>query len=133
MRARNHGRILIVGSIAGFIPGSFQAVYNGTKAFLDNFAFALRNELEETEVVVSCLMPGPTETEFFRRAGMLDTPVGQKEKDSAAKVARDGFDALMKGKGDVVSGWQNKLQSTLAQIAPAGMLAEQHRKTAQPE
>jgi short-subunit dehydrogenase len=132
MRARNQGRILITGSVAGFIPGAFQAVYNGTKAFLDNFAFALRNELKDTAVTVSCLMPGPTETEFFRRAEMLDTSVGQGKKDDAAMVAKTGFDAMMSGEGDVVSGWKNKLQTTLANITPAGMLAEQHRKMAAP-
>ena len=132
MRAVNSGKILITGSIAGFIPGSFQAVYNGSKAFLDNFAFALRNELKDTAVTVSCLMPGPTETEFFRRADMLDTSVGQSKKDKAADVAKTGFDAMMSGEGDVVSGWKNKLQSTLANITPAGMLAEQHRKMAEP-
>ena len=132
MRARNQGRILITGSIAGFIPGAFQAVYNGTKAFLDSFAFALRNELKDTEVTVSCLMPGPTDTEFFRRAEMLDTSVGQAKKDDAAMVAKTGFDAMMSGDGDVVSGWKNKLQATLANITPAGMLAEQHRKMAAP-
>ncbi|NDV87957.1 SDR family NAD(P)-dependent oxidoreductase [Aurantimonas aggregata] len=132
MRARNRGKILITGSIAGFIPGSFQAVYNGTKSFLDSFAFALRNELKETEVTVTCLMPGPTDTEFFRRADMLDTPVGQAKKDDPAMVARTGFDAMMKGSGDAASGWKNKLQSTLANITPAGLLAEQHRKMAEP-
>ena len=132
MRARNEGRILITGSIAGFIPGAFQAVYNGTKAFLDSFAFALRNELKDTEVTVSCLMPGPTDTEFFRRADMLDTNVGQAKKDDPAMVAKTGFDAMMSGDGDVVSGWKNKLQATLANITPAGMLAEQHRKMAAP-
>ena len=132
MRERNEGRILITGSIAGFMPGSFQAVYNGTKAFIDSFAFALRNELKDTEITVSCLMPGPTETEFFRRADMLDTKVGQGKKDDAAMVARTGFDAMMKGEADDASGWKNKLQSTLANITPAGMLAEQHRKMAEP-
>jgi uncharacterized protein len=132
MRARNKGRILITGSIAGFLPGSFQAVYNGTKAFIDSFSFALRNELKETEITVTCLMPGATETEFFERADMLDTKVGTQEKDDPAKVARDGFDAMMNGEGDVVSGWQNKLQTTIANVTPAGMLAEQHRKMAEP-
>jgi short-subunit dehydrogenase len=69
MRERGRGRILITGSIAGFMPGSFQAVYNGTKAFIDSFSFALRNELKDTEITVTCLMPGATETEFFERAG----------------------------------------------------------------
>jgi short-subunit dehydrogenase len=132
MRARNKGRILITGSIAGFMPGSFQAVYNGTKAFIDSFSFALRNELKETEITVTCLMPGATETEFFERADMLDTKVGTQEKDDPAKVAKDGFDAMLAGEGDVVSGWQNKLQTTLANVTPAGVLAEQHRKMAEP-
>lgn len=132
MRERNRGRILITGSIAGFMPGSFQAVYNGTKAFIDSFSFALRNELKDTNVTVTCLMPGATETDFFERADMLDTKVGQQEKDDPAKVARDGFDAMMNGEGDVVSGWKNKLQTTLANVTPAGMLAEQHRKMAEP-
>src|SRR5215218_9930767 len=73
MRARRAGRILITGSIAGFIPGAYQAVYNGTKAFIDSFSFAIRNELKETGVTVTCLMPGATETEFFERADMMDT------------------------------------------------------------
>jgi uncharacterized protein len=132
MRARNSGRILITGSVAGFMPGSFHAVYNGTKAFIDSFSFALRNELKETEITVTCLMPGPTETEFFERADLLDTKVGQQEKDDPAKVARDGFDAMMAGEGDVVSGWQNKLQTTLANVTPAGVLAEMHRKLTEP-
>lgn len=132
MRARNRGRILITGSIAGFMPGSFQAVYNGTKAFIDSFSFALRNELKETEITVTCLMPGATDTEFFERADMLDTKVGTQEKDDPAKVARDGFDAMMAGESDVVSGWQNKIQTTLANVTPNEMLAEQHRKMAEP-
>jgi short-subunit dehydrogenase len=75
MRGRNAGKILITGSIAGFIPGSFQAVYNGTKAFLDSFSFALREELRDTKITVTCLMPGATETRFFERADMMDTSV----------------------------------------------------------
>jgi uncharacterized protein len=132
MRARGKGRILITGSVAGFMPGSFQAVYNGTKAFIDSFSFALRNELKETGVTVTCLMPGATETEFFERADMLDTKLGEQKKDDPAKVARDGFEAMMAGEGDVVSGWKNKLQTTLANVTPAGVLAEQHRKMAEP-
>ena len=132
MRARGQGRILITGSIAGFMPGSFQAVYNGTKAFIDSFSFALRNELKDTGVTVTCLMPGATETEFFERADMTDTKVGQQEKDDPAEVAKAGFEAMMKGEGDVVTGWKNKVQSAVANVTPAGMLAEQHRKMAEP-
>jgi short-subunit dehydrogenase len=132
MRARGKGRILITGSIAGFMPGTFQAVYNGTKALLDSFAFALRAELKESGVTVTCLMPGATETDFFERADMLDTKVGTSKKDDPAMVARKGFDAMMAGEGDVVTGWMNKLRSAIANITPAGMLAEQHRKMAEP-
>src|SRR4051812_1688584 len=132
MRRRNSGRILIVGSIAGFTPGSFQAVYNGTKAFLNSFSFALREELRDTKVTVTCLMPGATDTEFFRRAEMLDTAVGTADKDDPAKVANDGFDAMIKGEGDVVSGLKNKIQTAAANVTPAGVLASQHRKMAEP-
>jgi short-subunit dehydrogenase len=132
MRAANSGRILVTGSIAGFMPGSFQAVYNATKAFIDSFCFALRNELQDTQVTVTCLMPGATDTRFFERAGMLDTKVGQDEKDDPADVAKAGYDAMMNGEGDVVSGWKNKVQASLANITPAGILAEQHRKMAEP-
>ncbi|GGC78376.1 SDR family NAD(P)-dependent oxidoreductase [Chelatococcus reniformis] len=132
MRTHNRGRILITGSIAGFIPGAFQAVYNGTKAFLDSFSWALRNELKDTGVSVTCLMPGPTETEFFERGDLMDTAVGQQKKDDPAAVAKVGFDAMMKGEGDVVAGWKNKLQATMAHVTPAAVLAEQHRKMAEP-
>jgi short-subunit dehydrogenase len=132
MRRRNAGRILITGSIAGFIPGSFQAVYNGSKAFLDSFSFALREELRDTRITVTCLMPGATETEFFARADMMDTSVGVAEKDDAADVAKTGFDAMMRGDGDIVTGMKNKIQSAAANVLPASLLAKQHRKQAEP-
>src|SRR3546814_4658042 len=105
MRQRGQGKILITGSIAGFIPGSFQAVYNGTKAFVDSFSTALRNELKDTGVTVTCLMPGPTETEFFERAELMDTKVGQEEKADTAKVAVDGYAPMQQGEDGVVSGF----------------------------
>ncbi|MBA3830721.1 MAG: SDR family NAD(P)-dependent oxidoreductase [Chthoniobacterales bacterium] len=132
LRARGKGRILITGSIAGFIPGTYQAVYNGTKAFMDSFSFALRAELKDSGVTVTCLMPGATDTEFFERADMLDTKVGAGKKDDPADVAKIGFEAMMKGEGDVVSGLKNKIQSAMANVTPAGLLAEQHRKMAEP-
>ncbi len=132
MRSVGHGRILITGSIAGFMPGTYQAVYNGTKAFLDSFSFAIRAELKGTGVTVTCLMPGATETEFFERADMLDTKVGQSKKDDPAEVAETGFKAMMDGEGDVVTGWQNKLRAAISHILPAGMVAEQHRSMAEP-
>ena len=132
MRRRDAGKILITGSIAGFIPGSFQAVYNGTKAFLNSFSFALREELKNTKVTVTCLMPGATATEFFRRADMMDTDVGTTEKDDPAEVAKNGFKAMLRGDGDIVSGIKNKVQSAVANITPAPVLAKQHRKMAEP-
>lgn len=111
----------------------YQAVYNATKAFLDSFSFALRHELSNTGVSVTCLMPGATETDFFERAEMMDTKVGQAKKDDPAMVAEVGFKAMMKGEGDVVAGWHNKLQAAIAHVAPAGLLAEAHRKMAEPQ
>ena len=132
MRERRQGRILITGSIAGLMPGTFQAVYNGTKAFLDSFSVALNNELKDSGVTVTCLQPGATETDFFERADMLDTKVGSDEKASAAQVAKTGFDAMMNGKVKVVAGLANKLRAVMANIAPDNTLAEMHRKMAEP-
>ncbi|MGY8527361.1 SDR family NAD(P)-dependent oxidoreductase [Paracidovorax citrulli] len=132
MRKRGSGRILITGSIAGFMPGTYQAVYNATKSFLDSFSFALRHELRDSGVTVTCLMPGATETEFFERADMMDTRVGQGKKDDPAEVAQAGFDAMLRGEGDVVTGWQNKLRTAIANVTPADLLAEQHRRMAEP-
>ncbi len=132
MKARGSGRILITGSIAGFMPGSYQAVYNGTKAFVDSFGIALREELAETGVTVTVLMPGATQTEFFERADMMDTKVGTDEKDDPADVAKAGFDAMMDGDADVVSGLKNKVQAAMAHVTPAPLLAKQHTKMAKP-
>ena len=132
MRAAGAGRILITGSIAGFMPGTYQAVYNGTKAFLDSFSFAIRHELKDSGVTVTCLMPGATETDFFERADMMDTKVGTAKKDDPAMVAKKGFDAMMKGEGDVVTGWHNKLQSAIANFLPSGVTAKLHQGMAEP-
>ena len=132
MCARNEGRILVTGSIAGLVPGSFQAVYNGTKAFVDSFCYALRDELKDTGVTVTCLMPGATDTHFFERADMTDTQVGAGKKADPADVAKAGYEAMKDGESDVVAGWRNKLQAILANVTPAELLAAQHRKTAEP-
>src|SRR4051812_42064396 len=134
MQAQGNGRILFTGSIAGFMPGSFQAVYNGTKAFVDSFAAALRNELKDTGVTVSCLMPGATDTNFFERADMLDTDVGADDdaKSDPADVAKAGFEAMMKGEDHVIVGMKNKLQVAASRVLPDDMVAEQHRKMAEP-
>ena len=132
MRAKKAGRILITGSIAGFTPGTFQAVYHGTKAFIDSFSFALRNEIQDSGITVTCLMPGATETEFFDRAGLEDTKVGQAKKDDPRKVAEAGFEAMMNGEGDIVTGWQNKVESAIANVTPSAILASRTRKQYQP-
>ena len=132
MRVTGAGRILITGSIAGFMPGTYQAVYNGTKAFIDSFSWALRNELQGTGISVTCLMPGATDTHFFERADMTDTKVGTSDKMDPAEVAEIGFKAMLDGEGDVVAGFKNKLQAALANVTPSSTLAEQHRKMAEP-
>jgi len=132
MRTRGRGRILFTGSIAGFMPGTYQAVYNATKAFIDSFSFALRAELKDSGVSVTCLMPGATYTDFFERADMLDTKVGAGKKDDPADVAKAGFKAMMEGNGDVVTGLKNKLSTMAAAVTPSAVLAEEHRKMAEP-
>jgi short-subunit dehydrogenase len=134
MVARDEGRILFTSSIASTMPGSYQAVYNASKSFVQSFALAIRNELKDTGVSVTSLMPGPTETEFFERAGMEDTPVGSEEKDDPAEVARQGFEALMAGKEKVVGGsFKNKVQTVAGKVIPDSVKAEMHRKMAEPE
>jgi short-subunit dehydrogenase len=133
MVARDEGRILFTSSIASTMPGAFQAVYNASKSFVQSFAIALRNELKDTNVTVTSLMPGPTETEFFERADMLDTKVGAGDKDDPADVARDGFEALMAGKERVESAsLSTKLQGRGSRLLPDSAKAEMHRKMAEP-
>jgi uncharacterized protein len=133
MVARDSGRILFTSSIASTMPGSFQAVYNASKSFVQSFALALRNELKDTNVTVTSLMPGPTETEFFERADMLDTKVGSSDKDDPADVARDGFEALMKGDERVVSAsMSTKAQGRFSRLMPDSVKAGMHRRMAEP-
>lgn len=133
MVARGKGRILFTSSIAALMPGSFEAVYAASKAFIQSFSQALRNELKDTGVTVTALMPGPTETNFFHRAGMDDTKVGADNKDDPALVAKQGFEALMAGKDDIIAGsFKTKLQGAVSKILPDTVNAEQHRKLAEP-
>jgi len=133
MTARDEGRILFTSSIASTMPGAYQAVYNASKSFVQSFALALREELKDTGVTVTSLMPGPTETEFFERADMLDTKVGASDKDDPADVARDGYEALMAGKERVVSAsLQTKLQGRGSRLMPDAVKAKLHRSMAEP-
>lgn len=131
--ARQHGKILVTSSIASTMPGPFQAVYNASKSFLQSFAEALQNELNDTGVTVTSLMPGPTDTDFFRRADMLDTKVGAGKKDDPALVARQGFDALMAGRHKIVAGsLKTKMQGVANRVLPDRVKASAHRQMAQP-
>lgn len=132
MRQAGKGRILITGSIAGFMPGTFQAVYNASKAFLDSFAAAIRNEMKDSGVTVTCLMPGATETEFFRRADLMDTKIGVEKKMDAGEVARQGYEAMMNGDDSVITGFKNKMQVAMTRVMGSEALAEQHRKETEP-
>ena len=134
MVARGQGRVLFTSSIAALMPGSFEAVYGGTKAFVQSFAEALRNELKDTGVTVTALMPGPTQTNFFHRAEMDDTKAGQPEnEDSAELVARQGFEALMAGEDKVVAGsLKTKVMAKVAQVLPDKVVAEAHRGLSEP-
>jgi short-subunit dehydrogenase len=134
MVARGEGRMLFTSSIASTMPGSFQAVYNASKSFVQSFALALRNELKDSGVTITALMPGPTATEFFERADMLDTKVGAGKKDDPADVARDGFQALMSGEERVVSAsLTTKLQAGASRVLPDSAKAAMHRKMAEPD
>jgi uncharacterized protein len=133
MVERDHGRVLFTSSVASTIPGSFQAVYNGSKSFVQSFALALREELKDSAVTITSLMPGPTETEFFERANMMDTDVGQSEKDDPAEVARQGYEALMNGDAKVVGGsFSNKVQVAAGRVVPDSVKAKMHRNMAEP-
>ncbi|MCK7626512.1 SDR family NAD(P)-dependent oxidoreductase [Streptomyces sp. RS10V-4] len=133
MAARNEGRVLVTSSIASTMPGSFQAVYNASKSFLQSFVQALQNELKDTNVTLTSLMPGPTETDFFHRADMDDTPIGQQDKDDPAQVAGQGLDALLAGKRKIVAGSaKTKAQELAGKVLPDRTKAQAHRKMAEP-
>jgi short-subunit dehydrogenase len=133
MVARGNGRILNVASIAGKLPGPLQAVYHGTKAFVHSFTEAIRNEVKDTGVTVTSLLPGPTDTGFFEKAGMEDAKnVKEGSLANPADVAKDGYEALMKGDDMVVSGMKNKLQVAMSNITPDSAVAEKVHKQQEP-
>jgi short-subunit dehydrogenase len=133
MVARNQGKILNVSSIAGELPGPWQAVYHGTKAYVTSFSEAIRSEIKDTGVTITLLLPGATETDFFNKADMQTSKMVQ-EGDLAdpAKVAKDGYDALMEGKDKVVSGFKNKVMVAASNLMPDSMVADQMNKQAAP-
>jgi short-subunit dehydrogenase len=133
MVARGEGRILNVASIAGKLPGPLQAVYHGTKAFVHSFTEAIREEVKDTGVVITSLLPGATDTDFFNKAGMQEAKIVQEGKlDDPAKVARDGYNALMSGDDMVVSGFKNKMQVAMSNIMPDATVAKNLHKQQAP-
>ena len=133
MSARGEGKVLFTSSIASTMPGSFQAVYNASKSFVQSFAEALQEELKDSGVTITSLMPGPTETNFFHRADMDDTLVGSSSKDDAAQVAKQGFEALMKGEKKLVAGGLGtKAQGVAAKVLPDSVKGVLHRNMAEP-
>src|SRR3954468_5947807 len=133
MVAHDSGRVLFTSSIASEMPGSFQAIYNASKSFVQSFAQALQNELKDSNVTITSLMPGPTETEFFERAGMLDTKIGQASKDDPATVAEQGVEALLAGKPRVTGGGlKTRVQDVASKVMPDKLKAAMHRSMAEP-
>jgi uncharacterized protein len=134
MATRDRGKVLVTSSIASTMPGSFQSVYNASKSFLQSFTEALQEELKDTGITLTSLMPGPTETEFFERADMLDTKVGQSKKDDPAQVAKQGFQALLDGDAKLVAGsLQTKAQGLANKVLPDSLKATAHRQMAEPQ
>jgi short-subunit dehydrogenase len=133
MVRQQRGKILFTSSIAATMPAPLEAAYGASKAFLLSFSEALANELKDAGITVTALMPGPTETDFFHRAGMDETRVGQKEKDDPGAVAREGFDAMMRGDLKVVAGWKNKLEAAAARLTPDATKAKMHRSLVEPD
>ncbi|MEU3554763.1 SDR family NAD(P)-dependent oxidoreductase [Streptomyces fragilis] len=133
MTERGEGRMLFTSSVASLAPGSFNAVYNASKSFVQSFAEALQEELKDTGVTVTSFMPGPTDTDFFRRAGMEDTKIGTMSKDDPAEVARQAFEAVTKGRRKVVTGSAGtKAQGTVQKVMPDKVKGLFHRKMAEP-
>lgn len=134
MVARGGGKILNVASIAGKLPGPLQSVYHGTKAFVHSFTEAIREEVKDKGVTITSLLPGATATDFFNKADMLESKLVDEGKlADAADVARDGYDALLKGEDMIVSGAKNKLQVAMANVTPDATVAKKLHKQQGPK
>lgn len=135
MKTNRRGKILFTASIAATMPGPFEAVYAASKSFVLSFSEAVRNELKDSGVSVTALMPGPTATNFFHRAGMDDTKAGAKEEydNDPADVARMGYEALMKGDDKVIaSNFKVKVQTAIAGLMGQETKAAMHRGSTEP-
>jgi short-subunit dehydrogenase len=125
MAGRGEGKILNLGSVAGKVPGPWQAVYHATKAFVLSFTTAIREEMKDSGITFTALMPGITDTDFFNKAGMNDSKALQDEdvKANPADVAKDGYDALMAGEDRVISGFKNKMEVNMSNLMPDSAVA----------
>ncbi|RYF20404.1 MAG: SDR family oxidoreductase [Flavobacteriales bacterium] len=133
MMAKGSGKILNLSSIAGKIPGPWQAVYHGTKAFVQSFTEAIRSEVKDAGVTVTALLPGATDTDFFNKADMTQSKIVQEnDLDDAAKVAKDGYDALNNGDDMVVSGLKNKMQIAMNAVTSDETAADRMGKMQEP-
>lgn len=134
MLAKEGGKILNLSSIASKTPGPWQAVYHGTKAFVQSFSEGIRSELKDSGVTVTALLPGATDTDFFNKAGMEDSKIVQDKDKLAdpAKVARDGYDALMSGDDKVISGAKNKMMVGMSNMMSDSAAAEMMKKQQEP-
>jgi short-subunit dehydrogenase len=135
MTARNSGRILVTSSIASTMPGAYQPVYNASKSFIQSLTEAVQQELKDKDsaVTVTSLMPGPTDTDFFDRAGLDDTAMGQGPKDPADRVAAQGFEAMLAGERKVVAAsLAVKAQAASNKLLPDAVKAAAHQVMAKP-
>jgi uncharacterized protein len=133
MVRRNEGKILQLASIASELPGPWQAVYHATKAYVLSFTEALIRELKDSAVSITALQPGATETDFFNKADMQESKILETKLSDPAKVAKDGYEALMKGDDKVVSGFKNKAMVAASNIMPDTMVAAQMDKMQEPK
>lgn len=134
MVSRNEGKILMLGSVASVTPAPLQAVYGATKAFIKSFSEAIRNELKDTNITVTVLMPGATNTNFFKVAGAENAKGADPQKTaSPADVAKEGYEAMMAGKDHVVAGWMNKIRIAVAHILPDPLVAASGRSEMAPK
>lgn len=133
MLAKNEGKILNVGSLAGEAPGPYQSVYHGTKAFINSWTAAIRNELKESNITVTALLPGATDTDFFNEADMQDSKILDSKLSKPEDVAKDGYEALMSGDDKIISGLKNKMQAALANVLPDSMASATMGKQQEPK
>lgn len=128
------GKILNLASTAGKVPGPWHSVYHGTKSFILSWSEAIREELKDTGITVTALLPGPTDTDFFNKAEMNDSKI-LEDKDSLAssgEVALDGYNALMNGDDKVISGLKNKLTVAMSNMSTDSMAAHRMAEMQKP-